>query len=139
METETEYRSKLGLEIFVPIAVLLGVTFYLHIINGLWLGIIINSLVTLLILYLCLQTKYVVTDTILTVSVGFFMNRTIPIQEIRCIYKTRTPFGSPALSLDRIEIFYGKSRSIVISPKDQAMFVRQLRKINPNIKYFDKN
>lgn len=139
MEPKMEYRSKFGFEIFIPLAVLLGVTFYLLIANRAWFGVIINSLVTLLILYLCLQTKYIVTDTVLIVSVGFFMNRTIPIQEIKCIYKTSTPFGSPALSLDRIEILYGKSRSLVISPKDQTIFVKHLQKINPNIKYFGKN
>lgn len=138
-EIETEYKSKIGLEIFIPIAVLLGFTFYLHISNGIWLGIIINFLVSLLIVYLCLQTKYIIIDSVLIVKAGFFINKTIPIQEIRCITKSNNPLSSPALSLDRIQIIYGKSRSVIISPKERTIFVNQLQKINPNIKYFGKN
>jgi hypothetical protein len=46
--------------------------------------------------------------------------------------------SSPALSLDRIEIFYNKFDSVIISPKNKADFVAELKSINPAIEYLDK-
>jgi hypothetical protein len=42
---------------------------------------------------------------------------------------------SPALSLDRIEIFYNKFDSVIASPENKADFVAELKSINPAIEY----
>ncbi len=131
----TEYKSRLGPELVVPMLLILGFTFYLHISSGVWLGIVINSLLLLFIVYLYLQTRYIITGTELVVRSGFFVNTTIPIAEINSIRNTNNPISAPAFSLRRIEIRYGKSGSIIISPEDRAIFVAQLQKINANIKY----
>jgi hypothetical protein len=133
------YRSKIGLEILIPIALILGVTFYLHIANRIWVGIIINSAVTLFITYLYVGTKYIIDEKSLFVKAGFLINQTIPIQEIKCISRTNNPLSSPALSLDRIQLFYSKSKNVIISPKDKNAFINHLQKINPNIQYINRS
>jgi hypothetical protein len=134
----TVYKSKIGYEVLIPIILLLGITFYLHIVNKVWLGIIINSLISFLITYLITQTKYIITGNILIIKAGFMINKTISIQEIKCITRTNNPLSSPALSLDRIEILYAKMKRVVISPKDRNLFINQLQAINNDIKYFEK-
>jgi hypothetical protein len=135
MATNSEYKSKLGMEIVIPLLLILGCTFYLHIAGGAWLGIVINSLVLLFVVYLYLQTKYIITGTDLVIRSGFFVNITIPIRDISSIRKTNNPISAPAFSLRRIEIHYGRSSSVIISPKDRAIFVTELQKINANIRY----
>ncbi len=135
MATNTEYKSALGMEIVIPLLLILGFTFYLHITGGAWLGIVINSIVLLFIVYLYLQTKYIITGTDLVIRSGFFVNKTIPIGDITGIRKTNNPISAPAFSLSRIEIRYGRSSSVIISPKDRAIFVTELQKINANIRY----
>ncbi len=131
----TKYRSRLGPELVIPLLLIFGFTFYLHIAGGVWLGVLINSLVLLFIVYLYLQTKYIITGTDLLVRCGFFVNTTIPIREITSIRRTNNPISAPAFSLRRLEIRYGQSASIIISPKDRAIFVAELQKINANIQY----
>ena len=47
------------------------------------------------------------------------MNTNIDIKSIRKIIETYNPLSSPAASIDRLEIFYNKFDSILISPKDK--------------------
>lgn len=135
----TVYRSKIGLEILLPIAVILGVTFYLHIIHTVWVGLIINSLVLIFIIYLYVNTSYVIDDKKLVVKAGFLFNQTILVEEIKCVSRTKNPLSSPALSLDRIQLSYGNSKSIIVSPKNKNAFVDHLQQINPNIKYINRS
>ena len=133
------YRSKIGLEILAPIVLILSITFYLHIANEIWIGVVINSAVAIFITYLYTGTKYIIDDKSLLVKAGFSINQTIPIQEIKCITRTNSILSSPALSLDRIQLFYGKSKSVTISPKDKNAFVNHLQQINPEIKYINRS
>lgn len=64
---------------------------------------------------------------------GLITNQKIDINDIRKIVQTTNPMSSPALSLDRIEIFYHKFDSIIISPKDKILFIEDLKRINPAI------
>ncbi|WP_409978400.1 PH domain-containing protein [Anoxybacteroides rupiense] len=46
------------------------------------------------------------------------------------------PLSAPALSLDRLQITYGKSgksKFILISPKDKSLFLKQIKKIRPDV------
>jgi len=46
---------------------------------------------------------------------------------------TNSILSAPALSFDRIEIFYNRFDSIVISPGDNAAFIADLKEINSAI------
>jgi hypothetical protein len=61
------------------------------------------------------------------------LRQTIPLQEIKEIKRTRNPLSSPACSLDRMEIRYGKSKRILISPADKENFIKMLIRKSPHI------
>jgi hypothetical protein len=50
----------------------------------------------------------------------------IPIADITSITPTSNPLSSPALSLDRLRIEYGRGHLLMISPRDKEQFVRDL-------------
>jgi|SRR5690606_28264076 hypothetical protein len=85
-------------------------------------------------LYLNFSTEYAITDNgILKVKCGFIYNKSFDINKIKSITKSNNLISSPAPSLDRIELAYGKFDLIIISPKDKTEFANDLTKINPKI------
>lgn len=75
--------------------------------------------------WIVLSTSYTLSATRLKVRCGPF-RWTIPLAEIRDVRPTRNPLSSPAPSLDRLHIEYGKRRSVMISPRDKEGFLREL-------------
>ena len=78
-----------------------------------------------LIASLALRTYYVVDKNLLRVVSGPFRWK-IPIDHITAVTATRTLISSPAMSLDRLRIEYGKLRPIVVSPADKKGFLRAI-------------
>jgi hypothetical protein len=80
---------------------------------------------TLLIVSTLLRTHYTVADgKIRVVSGPFAWN--VPIAEITDISETHSPLSSPALSLDRLRISYGRNKCIMVSPEDKKGFLRAI-------------
>ena len=69
------------------------------------------------------------TGTYTDVDLGI----TPAINTIYKISETYNPLSSPAGSIDRLEIKYNKSESVLISPKDKNAFINDLILVNPNI------
>ena len=69
-------------------------------------------------------THYTVEGNTLRVACGPFRWK-VPIDSIQSVEATRSPLSSPALSLDRLRIHYGKRR-IMVSPSDRAGFLRAI-------------
>lgn len=69
-------------------------------------------------------TRYTIGPDALIVPSGIIRS-SIPYQEIQAIRPSGSWLSSPALSLDRLEIAYGNSRTL-ISPLDRAGFLREL-------------
>jgi len=78
-------------------------------------------------------TGYEISDGELKIRCGPF-RQTIPLQEISEIKKTRSPLSSPACSLDRMEIKYGKSKRVMISPADKENFIKTIVERSPHIR-----
>ena len=97
-------------------------------------GILLLLITFALILHMFLTTLYTVDNTKLRIKSGFFSYKPIEISEIKRITKTNNIISSPAASFDRIEIHYGKFKSIIISPKDKLNFCKDLNELNPEIK-----
>src|SRR5689334_12855428 len=72
-------------------------------------------------LWLLMTTTYVVTADTLRVRSGP-IRITVPLRSVTRLRASRTPLSSPALSLDRIEVWY-ESTHVVISPRDRDGFV----------------
>jgi uncharacterized membrane protein YdbT with pleckstrin-like domain len=86
------------------------------------------------VLYLLYDTNYTITPGNLKVHSGFIVNKNIPIEQINSIKKTNSVLSAPASSFsDRIEVFYGESKSIIISPKEKQAFVEELLKQHSEI------
>ncbi len=71
-------------------------------------------------------TYYVVEHEELRVVSGPFRWR-IPLADITGVEATRNPLSSPALSMDRLKVSYGKRKFVLVSPEDKAGFIRALR------------
>lgn len=103
-------------------------------IQKLWIGVIILLAATVLILSFLFRTYYQIVGNTLKIICGFVFKQEIDIKKIRKIEKTNNPISSPALSVkDRIEIYYDKYDSVIISPERQAEFIQKLKLINKNI------
>lgn len=85
-----------------------------------------------LILWCWFGTYYEINGGQLKIVGGPFRWK-IDIMMIMSIRKTRNPLSSPALSLNRLELQYGKWGTILISPKNEEQFCEELKKINSKI------
>jgi len=56
----------------------------------------------------------------------------VPIADIVRITPTTNALSSPALSLDRLRIEYGRGSAIMISPRDKDQFLRDLEEFRRN-------
>jgi hypothetical protein len=77
--------------------------------------------------------RYIVNEEYLTIKGGLAYKKIIPIKEIRIIKETNNPLAAPAGSMDRLEIRYKKSDSVIISPKNKMQFIHELVAKNPDI------
>ncbi len=78
-----------------------------------------------LMVWLLLGTHYTVDRGVIKVVSGPFRWK-VPVDQITSVTATKSPLSSPALSLDRICIRYGKRRRIMISPADRAGFLEAI-------------
>ena len=93
---------------------------------GMRIAAVLLFLAAALMVWTIVATRYVLSDTELRIRTGPATWR-VPIHEITAVTATRSPLSSPALSLDRIRIDYGRGRSIMISPEPREEFLRQLQ------------
>ena len=120
----------------MPLAVLVVVAdaWYLqhHDMRGPIAGAFILILFELLFFESLLRSTYYLIDAGTLVIRSSIFTWRVPIAEIRSITTTRSALTSPALSLDRLRIEYGR-KVILVSPEDRQRFIDSLRAINPAI------
>lgn len=87
--------------------------------------ILVGVGVSALIVWLTLGTYYAVDRGTLKIVSGPFRWK-VRIDEITSVKATRNPLSSPALSLDRLAIRYGKNRRIMVSPADKPGFLKAI-------------
>lgn len=83
-------------------------------------------------LWLLVSTHYTLSDSMLFVKCGPF-KWDIPIAQITNIKATSNPLSSAALSINRLQIDYGRNKSIMISPKDREAFLRDIETRRRNL------
>ena len=88
--------------------------------------IVAMVLVTFLLFAVFRNTCYEVGADELRVVSGPFRWK-IPLSEITDIQPTHNPLSSPALSMDRLKVSYGKRKFVLISPADKDGFLRAMR------------
>ncbi|RFS15401.1 hypothetical protein D0T08_14705 [Emticicia sp. C21] len=128
------FNSKISYWLFVPLLCFLMVLLVMTVMQKLWIGIIVLLGATALILSFLFRTYYQIEGDTLKIVCGFLFKQEVDIKKIRKIEKTDNPISSPALSVrDRIEIYYDKYDSVIISPERQTEFIQILKLINKNI------
>ncbi len=75
--------------------------------------------------WLLISNYYTISDTELHIQCGPFAWR-VPKDQIVSITPSRSPISSPALSLNRLKITTSSGKSILVSPQNQAGFIRAL-------------
>ncbi len=127
------YKSKIGLELVIPLSLIFGWTLIMLIIKKEWIGVVSILVIIIIMTYTFFAMNYIVEPENLTIKCTLLCNEKIPIQSIRKISETNNILSSPAYSIDRLEIFYNKFDSIMISPKYKKEFIENLLELNPNI------
>ncbi len=133
MQASKTYYSKIDSWLIILFAVIFLVGMIMPLLEGDWLGVCILLPTAAFIIHLLTNTYYTINDSLLIVKSGFLVNTTIDIASIRKIEETNSMISSPAASLDRLEIFYNKYDSVIISPKNKAEFIADILAINNNI------
>lgn len=133
MTADIIHRSKIGLGILIPAALVLGTVTGVMVVNTIWIGLVICLIIDLLVIYHYTGTYYRITpEKQLLIRCGILGTVDIDISDIEWIKRTNDLTSAPALSADRLEIGY-KGGTVIISPKDRKKFVEDLRKINSKI------
>jgi membrane protein YdbS with pleckstrin-like domain len=134
------YKSKIGLELLIPLVLIFGTVLFLTLNEEpSWIGILILLPIILFVVHMFLTTNYTIESDELTIKCGFLFNKTIDIKTIKKITETNNPLSSPATSLDRLEINYGKFDTVIISPKRKKEFIENITTLNPNVEVKFKN
>jgi hypothetical protein len=87
----------------------------------------ITVLGALLIASILFRTHYTVSSGKVRIVSGPFA-WTISIAEIKDISESHSPLSSPALSLDRLRISYGRNKRVLVSPDDKKGFLKAIEK-----------
>lgn len=132
------YNSKIGIGIALFISIILVCVSIIMILNRIWIGLLLISLVSGFVIYIFMATYYIISDNDLVVKCGFLYKTTIKIDRIKKLVETNNPLSSPATSLDRIAI-HSYNNFILVSPKDKMDFINHLKTINPRIEVILKN
>jgi hypothetical protein len=78
------------------------------------------------------NTYYEIEGRILKIVAGPIRSK-VEIKSITTIKRSRNLLSSPALSLIRLQVKYGKWNYALISPKNEELFCKRLKEINPKI------
>ncbi len=99
------------------------------------IGAIAGMIVVALgVLHVFFNTYYRITDDdMLIAHCSILPEKRIAIADIEALESSVMPVSSYALSLDRLIVWSGGKPWMLISPTNRADFIKQLRKINPNI------
>jgi hypothetical protein len=85
-----------------------------------------------LVVWIYQATYYEIDGNQLFIRSGPFTWR-IPTDEIHSVLPSGNMLSSPALSLDRLEILYGRRRSVLVSPAQRSAFLEALAKASPGL------
>jgi membrane protein YdbS with pleckstrin-like domain len=122
-----KFKSAISLMLVVPVFMLIGFTTALMAREGVWPGVIVNALGIAFMVHAYFTTYYELEEDALHIQCSFFYSLRIPYTSIRKVKYTSNPLSSPAFSLKRLQIDYGKMSSVMISPHTREAFLEALR------------
>jgi hypothetical protein len=84
-----------------------------------------SMLLAAFVAWIVIGIRYTVDKETLRIAAGPFRWR-IPLEQIVSVERSASPLSSPAGSLDRLLIRYGRNRRIMVSPADRRGFLRAI-------------
>ncbi len=132
-ESHKVYPSKVGWRLLIIPVLFLGVGIYYTVNKNLSRDVAIQTGILLFLILIFYSISYEINERFLIVKTFFWFKAEIPIDSITGIAETSNIISAPAASLDRLEIFYGKFDSVIISPKDKTGFIEHLKSLKPKI------
>ena len=128
-----KFRSRISIVLVLLILGVVGFGTYQAVADGKYLEIFAVIVVLLLFIATFLGISYIIEDGNLTVTNLFFIKETYDLKKLKSITPTYNPISSPAASLQRIKLDFGCGRPLIISPANQAVFIEEILRINPNV------
>lgn len=127
------YPSKVGWGLLSLVVFGFGVGIYHTLAQSHWTDLAIQAGILFFVILIFNSISYEVNEKTLVVKTFFWFKKEISIDSITGIVETSNVISSPAASLDRLEILYGKYNSVIVSPKDKMGFIEHLESISPEI------
>lgn len=128
-----KFKSKIDFWLILFFSIIFGGIVIKLSYDGIWGVLIFILCIIAFIVHMFSTTFYIIEGEKLIIKCGFLINISIAIETLKKISETNNIMSSPALSLDRLEIFYNKFDTIMISPKDKTRFIEAIQKINPQV------
>lgn len=108
------------------------IPFIAFLFDSIWLGVLIMIPIVILTGWVWFGTFYAIDNDNLNIKCGPFREK-IPLKDIKNIRETRNAASSAALSLDRIEIKYGRNKKTIISPVKKSEFIGMIKSKCPDV------
>lgn len=132
MQSPSKFRSKVDawlVLLVIATGVLALTTSFPLILRGvpgaIPIAVVVFLSVVALPVWLLLSTLYWFEGDQLCIRSGPLRWR-IPVSQIRAVTPSRSLLSSPALSMDRLRIDYGRHQSVLVSPLDKQGFLAEL-------------
>ena len=127
------FRGNKFIEIVIySIAIGIGMVMMLITRHSFWY-VLPFILLEIILLYFLLTFRYVMDNQFIKVQYGFITIKSIDINIIKKIIIHDKQKGEPKYTPLRIEIRYGNTKKIVVSPNKTVGFVENIERINPGI------
>lgn len=130
---EQQFRSAVSGVLVGTIVAVLALPVYLSVRDGIWPAFLLLTGTLVCTGYFFYTTIYTIRGNELYVRSGVFKMKPIDILSITRIRRSNNPLSAPAASLRRLEICYGKGKFLLVSPKEEAAFIRALQAVQPAI------
>lgn len=131
---DREFKSKVGWWYHLLILLVIAGCVRAFLSTDFW-AMAAMLLVAASVLHIFFNTYYRLTaDGYLIAHCSIFPEKKIAVSDIELIESSVMPVSSYALSLDRLMIWADGKVWMLISPRNTPDFIKQIKKINPNIK-----
>lgn len=127
------HRSKIDIWLIVLLIIVFSYPIYQATYHQNWVQFCLFSMVAVLVFYSFSTLKYIIQDEFLVIKINFYTFNKIKISEIKSIENSNNLISSPALSIDRLSIKFGKFDEVLVSPKNKEAFTNDLSNVNTEI------
>ena len=127
IETKT-YPSAISWWLWIPIYSLIIGKGVIVGLEGNTLNCVFHLSIAVIIYFLVMRMRYVLSNDQLKIYIGPFLYSTIELISIYNMMLSYSPMSAPASSLKRLAIYYGQSGYVLISPKNREEFMDEVWK-----------